>query len=90
MSIFTQIHEILFYGKGGYDYTSVYNMPVWLRRFTWLTMKEHYDAESGASSDDYLVNEGVIQRAGAPKPKIPDAVKEAASNYKVKAPKPKK
>jgi DNA mismatch repair protein MutS len=34
-NLFTQIHEILFYGQGGYDYETIYNMPLWLRRFTY-------------------------------------------------------
>ena len=32
--IFTQIHQIVFHGKGGYDWHTIYNMPIWLRRFT--------------------------------------------------------
>lgn len=42
-NIFTQIHEILFYGNGGYNYNTVYNMPLWLRRFTYNKIKEHYE-----------------------------------------------
>jgi len=42
-SVFSQIHEIVFNGNGGYDYETVYNMPVWLRRFTFNKLKEHYD-----------------------------------------------
>lgn len=89
MAIFSQIHEILFYGQGGYDYATVYNMPLWLRKFTFMQMKEHYDTVSGANSDRYLVNEGTVKKETG-KPNIPDAVKKAASNYTVKAPSPKK
>ena len=42
-SVFSQIHEIVFNGQGGYDYETVYNMPIWLRRFTFQKLKEHYD-----------------------------------------------
>jgi len=45
VSIFTQIHEIVFHGKGGYDYDTVYNMPIWLRNFTFQKMQEHYEKE---------------------------------------------
>ena len=41
--IFNQIHEILFYGQGGYSYDVVYNMPVWLRTFTYNKLKNYYD-----------------------------------------------
>lgn len=44
-AIFTQIHEIVFYGKGGYDWNTIYNMPIWLRRFTFNKIHEHYTEE---------------------------------------------
>ena len=42
-AIFSQIHEIVFNGQGGYDYETVYNMPIWLRKFTFQKLKDHYD-----------------------------------------------
>ena len=48
LSVFTQIHEIVFHGKGGFDYDTVYNMPIWLRRFTFEKMKEYYEEEAKA------------------------------------------
>jgi hypothetical protein len=45
-NIFTQIHEILFYGQGGYDYETIYNMPLWLRRFTYHKIHEHYEKKN--------------------------------------------
>lgn len=44
-SIFTQIHEIVFHGKGGYSWYDVYNMPVWLRRFTFNKINSYYSEE---------------------------------------------
>ena len=75
-----------FHGQGGYDFATIYNMPVWLRKFTFKKLKDHYDTVSGANSEDYLVNEGVDVKHSK-KPKIPEAVKQA---YTVKGPKPKK
>jgi hypothetical protein len=49
-SIFNQIHEIVFHGQGGYDWETVYNMPIWLRRFTFHKLKEHYS--STVNNDD--------------------------------------
>jgi len=37
-----QIHEIVFHGKGGYSWNDVYNMPIWLRKFTYANIAEHY------------------------------------------------
>lgn len=48
-ALFTQIHEIVFHGKGGYDYDTVYNMPIWLRRFTFKKMNEYYEEEAKAA-----------------------------------------
>ena len=47
-AIFTQIHEIVFYGKGGYDWHTVYNMPIWLRKFTFNQIQNHYSEEKEA------------------------------------------
>lgn len=52
VNLFTQIHEIVFYGQGGYDWGTVYNMPIWLRKFTFHTMKKHYDEKNGNDNGD--------------------------------------
>jgi len=44
-SIFKQIHQIVFHGKGGYDWHTVYNMPIWLRRFTFIEIQKFYQEE---------------------------------------------
>lgn len=46
ISLFTEIHEIVFHGQGGYDWETVYNMPIWLRRFTFKRLKEYYEKQS--------------------------------------------
>lgn len=45
-SVFDQIHEIVFHGQGGYDYATVYNMPIWLRKFTFNKLKEWYEKQN--------------------------------------------
>ena len=62
--LFKQIHEILFYGKGGYDYDTVYNMPIWLRKFTFKLINDYYEemkksnssSSSGGSSTEIDFN----------------------------------
>jgi hypothetical protein len=49
VSLFTQIHQIVFHGKGGYDWHTVYNMPIWLRKFTYNEMIKHYEEENSKS-----------------------------------------
>jgi hypothetical protein len=46
--VFQLIHEIVFHGKGGYDWHTVYNMPIWLRRLTAAMIKDHYEKEQEA------------------------------------------
>jgi hypothetical protein len=36
----------VFNGKGGYDWATVYHMPIWLRRFTFQTLQDHYRKEA--------------------------------------------
>ena len=43
--MFSVIHEIVFHGKGGYDWDTIYNMPIWLRKFTFEKIKEFYEKE---------------------------------------------
>jgi hypothetical protein len=59
--LFSQIHEIVFHGKGGYDWATVYNMPVWLRRFTFEKIKEFYEKEREAmdKQQNVLTNDSV-------------------------------
>jgi hypothetical protein len=51
-NLFTQIHEIVFHGQGGYDWETVYNMPIWLRKFTFHKMKIYYDEKNGNNNGD--------------------------------------
>ena len=47
-NLFITIHNILFHGKGGYDFYTIYNMTIWLRRFTWSEMDSYYKDEAKA------------------------------------------
>lgn len=72
-ALFTQIHEIVFHGKGGYDWNTIYNMPIWLRKFTFNKIREFYEKEAEATQK--AQNPNNIDLA-APS-KIPEAVKQA-------------
>ena len=48
-NVFTQIHEIVFHGRGGYSWETVYSMPLWLRKFTFHKLKEYYKEEKQAA-----------------------------------------
>ena len=44
-SIFLQIHEIVYHGNGGYDWGTVYNMPIWLRNYTFNSIQEYHNKQ---------------------------------------------
>ena len=46
MSLFKQIHEIVFHGNGGFNWSTVYDMPIWLRKFTFSQIQKHYEDEA--------------------------------------------
>ena len=49
-NLFSQIHEIVFHGQGGYDWHTLYNMPIWLRHFTYKKLEEYYKKQEEASN----------------------------------------
>lgn len=71
-NVFDQIHEIVFHGQGGYDYATVYNMPIWLRKFTFNKLKEWYEKKNNPNKE----NNGDSWMTG-------EAKKEALQNKKI-------
>ena len=49
LAIYKQIHQICFFGKGGYNWPIVYNMPVYLRRFVFNEIRQFYEEEKSAN-----------------------------------------
>ena len=86
MNLFKQIHEILFHGKGGYDYNTIYHMPIWLRKFTFKEIQEFYTKKAATEKNEMsagktsLVNsEGKIN---TPQFKQASKAYEGKSSYK--------
>ena len=75
------MNEIVFHGKGGYSWDTVYDMPIWLRNFTFQKLKEWYDKEQEQidKRNNQLTNNNVSELA---KPNIPQP-----STYETKVPK---
>lgn len=40
------IHDIVFHGNGGYSWYDVYNMPIWLRKFTFNKIKNYFEQQN--------------------------------------------
>lgn len=51
LSIYRQIHQICFHGKGGYSWPVVYNMPVYLRNFVYNEIKQFYEEQEESSKN---------------------------------------
>ena len=82
-SLFNQIHQIVFYGKGGYDWHTVYNMPIWLRRWTFNEIRNHYEEEKDAAENPGKKGSGkqtVINSDGTIK--TPELLQKVASSKK--------
>ena len=71
LAIYDQIHEICFYGKGGYDWDTVYNFPVWLRKrihgkisdFYSEQNKQYEKATNGGKNKQTVVNpDGTVNK----------------------------
>jgi hypothetical protein len=82
MNLFTQIHEIVFWGNGGYDWETIYNMPIWLRKFTFTKLREHYENQNKQNDNDLItqtqkIKDGKIDLPPQFKGKL-DNIKKAA------------
>jgi hypothetical protein len=75
LSIFTQIHEMVFHGQGGYDYNTIYNMPIWLRNFTFNKIKEHYENQN---QEQKKSEASWTNKKGIPKPPVAPTGKRAS------------
>ena len=75
-NLFTQIHEIAFHGQGGYNWEMVYDMPIWLRKFTFDRINKYYNDKQQAQQSQQSQNSNkktVIDSTG--KIKAPEFLK---------------
>jgi hypothetical protein len=95
LNLFSQIHQIVFHGNGGYDWHTIYNMPVWLRLFTFNQIKEHYDKEReeydksinnsenvAIGTDGLVKNRSLFQNQPSPLPSKPGVLPKKPAKYK--------
>ena len=64
VNVFTQIHEIVFWGNGGYSWGEVYNMPVWLRQFTFSKLRKHYEDKAKQSAPKDPKKQTLVDSSG--------------------------
>jgi len=79
--MFAQIHDIVFHGNGGFNWDTVYNMPIWLRKFTFNKIKEHFEKQNEeVEKQQNMLNNKQSARKEIARPNI-------APTYTTKAPK---
>jgi hypothetical protein len=49
--IFDVIDEIVWWGEGRYNWDEIYNMPLWLRRFTFNKLKERFEKDKKTTEE---------------------------------------
>tara|TARA_B100001113_G_C20745832_1_gene464401 strand:- start:66 stop:410 length:345 start_codon:yes stop_codon:yes gene_type:complete len=87
-NLFTQIHNIVYHGNGGYDYNTIYNMPIWLRKFTFTEIQNYVteenkkikEAQEGKGKQTLVNSDGKINRPEFAK--ASKAYKQAEQNLK--------
>ena len=42
INLFNHIHQIVFNSNGGYNFETVYNLPIWLRKYIFSEMDKYY------------------------------------------------
>ena len=48
VNLFKQLHSIIFHSKGSYDFYTIYNLPIWLRKFVFKEIDDYYKEEKSA------------------------------------------
>lgn len=79
--MYTRIHEIVYYGKGGYSWETVYGMPIWLRRFTYSKIVEEINKENERNQPKTKKGESKIDPLNAKKDGstvVPDYIAKAS------------
>jgi hypothetical protein len=44
--LFTQIHDLVYHGGGGFIHSEVYNMPIWMRRYHIQKINEYHEKQN--------------------------------------------
>lgn len=52
----------MFHGKGGYDWATIQEMPIWVRKFVFEEMKQFYEEQNQDPTSDKTTN--VINKDG--------------------------
>jgi len=48
MQVYNEVHDLTYYGGGGFTYSEVYNMPIYLRRYSINRINKHLEEKQEA------------------------------------------
>ena len=60
MSVYNEVHDLVYHGGGGYSYSEVYNMPIYLRRYS-ITRINNYLKEK-KEAEEKIINDSKNNR----------------------------
>lgn len=64
----------MYHGNGGYDWNTVYDMPLWLRKFTWNQIKKYHDDQAAAQDISNNILTANTDLKKLPRPNIPNNI----------------
>lgn len=53
------IHDIVYHGNGGYDWQTVYDMPIWLRTFTYNKIRDFIEKRAEEQEKAMKQSQGI-------------------------------
>jgi len=77
-----EVHDLIYHGRGGFPYDTVYNMPIVYRRYHIQKIQEYLDKKAEAE-EQATKNVAKSSKSNISKPNIP----QADFTSKAKAPK---
>ena len=48
MQVYNEVHDLTYHGGGGFTYSEVYNMPIYLRRYSIRRINKHLEENQKA------------------------------------------
>ena len=75
ISVFREVHDLVFHGGGGFIHSEVYDMPIWLRKYHIKVINEHFKEQEKAIKKAQSKN----QNTGVSKPNV-----NPSSTYNIK------
>ena len=57
MQVYNEVHDLVYHGGGGFSYSEVYNMPIYLRRYSLKRVDEFIKLKKEAEEAAYKDSE---------------------------------